>query len=85
MLDSYVMKLLATIFLICCFSLALTNQECNEIPSDKIDEIPNGKARRRDGNWQKWSYDISWEQRKTGIGGKVLLQRYLWCPDDRHC
>ena len=65
MLDNYVMKLLATIFLKCCLSLALTNQEFNEIPSDKIDKIPDGEARRRDGNWQKWSFDISWGQRKT--------------------
>ena len=41
--------------------------------------------RRRDGNWQKWRFDISWGQRNTGICGKVLFQRHLWCPDDRQC
>ena len=43
--------------------------------------------RRRDGkitsrNWQEWSLEIPWGQRKTGNGGTVLLQRHLWCPDD---
>ena len=43
--------------------------------------------RRRDGkitsrNGREWVLEIAWGQRKTGKGGKVLLQRHLWCPDD---
>ena len=30
-----------------------------------------------------WGSEIPWGQRKTGEGGKVLLQRHLRCPDDR--
>ena len=45
------------------------------------------EGRRRDGkitssNGREWSLEIPWDQRKTGKGGKVLLQRHLWCPDD---
>ena len=36
-------------------------------------------------NGQEWSLEIPWGQRKTGKGGKVLLQRHLWCPDDLRC
>ena len=43
--------------------------------------------RRRDGkitsrNGREWGLEIPWGQRKTGKGGKVLLQCHLWCPDD---
>ena len=46
------------------------------------------EGRRRDGkitsmNGQRWSLEIPWGQRKTEKGRKVLLQRHLWCPDDR--
>ena len=44
--------------------------------------------RRRDGkiisrNGQEWGLEIPWGQRKTGKDWKVMLQRHLWCPDDR--
>ena len=43
--------------------------------------------RRRDGkitsrNGREWGLEFTWGPRKTGNGGKVLLQRYLWYPDD---
>ena len=31
-------------------------------------------------NGWEWDLKIPWWQRKTGKDGKVLLQRYLWCP-----
>ena len=48
-------------------------------------------ARRRgrqnkswDENFKKWTgLEIPWGQRTTGKARKVLLQRHLWCPDDR--
>ena len=45
------------------------------------------RDRRRDGkiksrNGREWGLEISWGQQKTGKGGKALLQRHLWCPDD---
>ena len=39
----------------------------------------NDKIASRNG--QEWSLQIPCGQRKTGKGGKVLLQRHLWCPD----
>ena len=41
------------------------------------------KGARRRGRQKRW--EIPWGQRKTGKGGKVLLQRHLWCPDDLRC
>ena len=32
--------------------------------------------------WTGMGFGDSLGQRKTGKGGKVLLQRHLWCPDD---
>ena len=45
------------------------------------------ESRRRDGkitsmSGQEWGLEIPWGQRKTGKGGKALLQRHLGCPDD---
>ena len=49
-------------------------------------------ARRRGRQTKRWEDNIkewtgmgfgdSLRKRKTGKGGKVLLQRHLWCPDD---
>ena len=32
-------------------------------------------------NGQEWGLEISWGQRKTVKGGKVLLQRHMWCAN----
>ena len=50
-------------------------------------------ARRRERQKKRWEdnirewtgmeFEIPGGHRKTGKGGKVLLQRHLWCPDDR--
>ena len=32
--------------------------------------------------WTEMGLGNSLRQRKTEKGGKVLLQRHLWCPDD---
>ena len=34
-------------------------------------------------NGQERGFEIPLGQQKTGKGGKVLLQRHLWWPDDR--
>ena len=44
----------------------------------KIEE--DGKITTRNG--REWGLEIPLGQRKTGKGGKVLLQCHLWCPDD---
>ena len=49
--------------------------------------IINQYFRRRDGkitsrNGWEWGLEIPSGQRKTGKGGKLLLQHHLWCPDN---
>ena len=44
------------------------------------DRSGDGKITSRNG--REWGLEIPCGQRKTGKGGKVLLQRHLWCPDD---
>ena len=54
--------------------------------SGQLKEEEGGKDRRDDKiasmNGQEWSLEIPRGQQKTGKGGKVLLQRHLWCFDD---
>ena len=44
------------------------------------------QKKRCEVNFKEWpgelGLEIPWGQRKTGKGGKVLLQRHLWWPDD---
>ena len=42
-----------------------------------------GRQKKRwEDNIKEWGLEIQWGQWKTGKGGKVLLQRHLWCPDN---
>ena len=59
------------------------------ILQEKWKEQEGEEDRRRDGkitsrNGWEWGLEIPWGQRKTRKDGKVLLQRYLWCPYNLH-
>ena len=66
--------------------LAWRNNSAGDSGRDKKDQEGEEDRKRDDRiaskNGQEWSLEIPCRQRKSGKGGKVLLQRHLWCPAD---